>query len=91
MASMNGERKLSFWRKWFGIGLVLLSGVWFACLVAVPFLGFTLETTALLGGVFFVLMEVTFYAGVFVVGKQLLSRYWSAIRSKLRIRPRQAD
>lgn len=73
------------WRKWVGLGLVLLSGVWFGCIFVVPFTGFSLATKAILGTVFFLLMEGTFYLGLFFVGKQLLSRYWRSLRLKLRL------
>jgi hypothetical protein len=75
----------SSWKKWIGLGLVLLSGVWFGCIFVVPFTGFSLAMKAVLGTVFFFLMEGTFYLGLFFVGKQLMSRYWHTIRLKLRI------
>jgi hypothetical protein len=75
------------WRKWIGLGLVLLSGVWFGCIFVVPFTGFSLAAKAVLGTVFFLLMEGTFYLGLFLVGRQLLSRYWRSIRLKLRLSP----
>jgi len=78
-------RAISSLKKWIGLGLVLLSGVWFACIFAVPFMGISLAMKAVLGTVFFLLMEGTFYLGLFIVGKQLLSRYWRSIRSKLRL------
>jgi len=70
------------WKKWTGLGLIFLSGVWFACIFIVPFTGFSLAIKAILGTVFFFLMEGTFYLGLFIVGKQLVSRYWKSIRSK---------
>jgi hypothetical protein len=66
------------------VGLVLLSGVWFVCLLCVPFSGFVLSTKAILGTVFLLLMEGTFYLGVFLAGEQLLSRYWGS--AKLRVK-----
>jgi len=76
---------LGWWRKWLGLALVLLSGVWFGCIFVVPFTGFSLETKAALGTAFFVLMEGTFYLGLFLVGKQVLSRYWCSVKSRLKL------
>jgi hypothetical protein len=72
------------WRKWIGLALVLLSGVWFGCIFVVPFTGLSLTTKAFLVGAFFLLMEGTFYLGLLLVGKQLLSRYWRSIKLRFR-------
>jgi len=70
------------WRKWTGIGLIGLSGVWFALMLSVPFWPFSFEVKALLAILFLVLMEVSFWLGAAIVGKQALSRFWAARRSK---------
>lgn len=70
-------------RKWVGIGLILLSGVWFACIFATPFLNLAVEFKAILGGVFLVLMEASFWLGSLIIGKQIVSRYWLSIKHRL--------
>jgi len=84
----HGGNLTRAWRKWSGVALVLLAGFWFACLLAVPFTGFSTVTKAFLGTAFFVLMEGSFYLGVFLMGQQLLSRYWAAVKDKVRHRSR---
>ena len=71
------------WKKWIGLGLIGLSGIWFAFIFIVEFMGFTLAIRAILSTVFFFLMEGTFYLGLFFVGKQLMSRYWKSIKLRL--------
>jgi len=71
------------WKKWIGLGLIGLSGIWFAFIFIVQFMGFTLALRAILSTVFFFLMEGTFYLGLFLAGKQLMSRYWKSIKLKL--------
>ena len=68
------------WKKWVGIGLIGLSGVWFAAMIIVPFLSISLEVKALLELVFLVLMESFFWLGTLIVGKQVLSRFWRQLR-----------
>ena len=72
------------WKRWIGLGLVGLSGVWFALIFLVQFMGMAIEARAAFSTAFFLLMEGTFYLGAFLVGKQLLSRYMRSIRARLR-------
>jgi hypothetical protein len=72
------------WKKWTGLGLVGLSGIWFSFIFLVQFAGLTLEARALLSTTFFLLMEGTFYLGIFFLGKRLMSTYWRSIRLRLR-------
>jgi len=85
LESTGGEKRpfSNRLKKWVGVGLVLASGVWFAGLLIVPFAGLSLATKAALGVVFLVLMEGSFYLGVALVGRQLLSRYWRSIKKIL--------
>ncbi|MGA2874218.1 MAG: hypothetical protein ABSE82_01655 [Nitrososphaerales archaeon] len=83
-ANQNLEKRQSSWKKWIGLGLIGLSGIWFAFIFIVEFLGFSLAIRAVLSTVFFFLMEGTFYLGLFLVGKQLLSRYWRSFRIRFR-------
>ena len=73
------------WKKWSGLGLIGLSGVWFALIFLVQFAGLGLAARALLSTTFLLLMEGTFYVGIFPLGKQVMSTYWRSIRLKARI------
>jgi hypothetical protein len=70
-------------RKWVGIGLILLSGVWFACIFVAPFLNLAVEIKAIMGVAFLVLMEASFWLGSLIVGKQIVSHYWLSIKRHL--------
>jgi hypothetical protein len=72
------------WKKWVGIGLIGLSGVWFALMLTVPFLPFSLGVKALLGTLFFVLMEASFWLGTVIVGKQAISKWWGSVKARRR-------
>ena len=70
------------WKKWVGVGLIGLSGVWFAMLIVVPFTLLALWLKALLEVVFLVLMEVFFWLGTLIVGKQAVSHFWARLKSR---------
>ena len=70
------------WKKWIGVGLILISGVWFAMLIVVPFTLLALWLKALLEVVFLVLMEVFFWLGTLIVGKQAVSHFWARLKSR---------
>jgi hypothetical protein len=70
------------WKKWVGVGMILLSGVWFAGIFTVPFTAFSLAIKAVLGLVFLVLMEVFFWVGSVIVGKQAISHSWSRFKKR---------
>jgi hypothetical protein len=72
------------WKKWTGVWLIGFSGVWFACLLLVPFTGFTLEIKAVLALLFLILMETSFWLGTLIVGKQVVSGFWNKLRSRRR-------
>jgi hypothetical protein len=70
------------WKRWLGIGLIGLSGVWFAALILVPFTPFSLETKAILALLLLAFMEGSFWIGTLIVGKQTVSRFWKHLRRK---------
>ena len=70
------------WRKWVGVGLILLSGVWFAGIFIVPFTPFSLAIKASLVLAFVVLMEVFFWLGSVIVGKQAVSHFWERLKAR---------
>jgi hypothetical protein len=75
-------------RKWVGIGLILLSGIWFAGILVTPFLAVPLGIKAIVGLAFVALMEVSFWLGSLIVGKQIISRYWLSIKRRLGLGPK---
>jgi len=60
-----------------GISLILLSGVAFAIMLIIPFLNLETKSKAIGSSVAFIVMEVLFYAGGFLVGKELFVKYKS--------------
>lgn len=60
-----------------GIGLILLSGVAFAIMLLFPFLDLEDRTKVIGASSAFIAMEVLFYAGGFLVGKELFIKYKS--------------
>ena len=70
------------WKRWLGIGLIGLSGVWFAAMILVPFTSLSLEIKAALVFVFLILMEVSFWLGTLIVGKQVISKFWKRFKRK---------
>jgi hypothetical protein len=70
------------WKKWVGLGLIGLSGVWFAGLLLTPFAPFSLTIKAVLAVVFLVLMEGSFWLGTLIIGKQAVDRFWQKFKKK---------
>ena len=70
------------WKKWVGIGLIVLSAIWFAAFLIVPFAPSSIETKAVLAMTFLILMEVSFWVGAAILGKQVVSRYLRSLRSR---------
>lgn len=77
------------WKKWIGIGLIGLSGIWFAGILLTPFSPWSVEAKAITEVVFVVLMEGSFWLGSLIIGKQVISRYWLAIRRHLGLGPHE--
>jgi hypothetical protein len=69
-------------RKWAGVFLIGLSGVWFALLLSTPFLPLALEMKAAAGIAFLVLMEVSFWLGTVIIGKQVVSAFWARFKKR---------
>lgn len=81
---LEWDRLNMAWQKWTGIGLIGLSGVWFACIFVIPFLALSIEIKAVLEAIFLALMEGSFWIGSLIIGKQVLSRYWRSIKNLFR-------
>ncbi len=78
---------ITAWKKWLGVGLIGLSGVWFVFLLLVPFTPFSLAIRGGMALSFLVLMEVSFWLGTLIVGKQVVSRYWRSIKARIWQKP----
>jgi hypothetical protein len=63
--------------RWTRIGLIILAismGFW-ASLLVVPILPLSTGKKAILGGIVFVLAEVTFWGGAILAGKETVQKY----------------
>jgi hypothetical protein len=65
-----------------GILLILLSGVAFAVMLVIPFLDLENRHKVIGSSSAFIAMEVLFYAGGFLVGKELFIKYKSYLNPK---------
>ena len=70
------------WRRWLGLILIGLAGVFFAGMFLVGFLPFSLKVRGGLALACFVLMEVSFWAGTLIIGKQVVARWWRRWRQR---------
>jgi hypothetical protein len=70
------------WRIKLGIGLILLSGVFFGLMFVFPFLNFEGKTKVFLTSASLVAMEVSFWVGGIFVGKELFTKYKSYLNPK---------
>ncbi|WP_347841367.1 transporter suffix domain-containing protein [uncultured Draconibacterium sp.] len=68
MKRKNGKIKL-------GIFLMLFSGVFFAVTLVIPFFDLPTKTKVAASTTSFILMEVVFWAGGLLVGKELFTKY----------------
>ncbi len=66
----------------FGIILILLSGVAFAIMLLIPFLNMENKYKVLGSTSAIVAMEILFWTGSLLVGKQLISKYKSYLDPK---------
>lgn len=70
---MQNNRKN--WQIKLGIFLMVFSGVFFAMTLIIPLLGLPGRTTVIAATTSFILMEVIFWTGGLLVGKELFVRY----------------
>lgn len=63
------------WKFKTGIALIIISTLLFTSLLAVPFLEVDGKTKLTITTVVIVLMEITFWVGGFLLGKELLNKY----------------
>lgn len=62
-----------------GIILILLSGVAFAVMLVIPFLDLENKTKVIGSTTSLIVMEVLFYTGGFLLGKELFKKYKSKL------------
>lgn len=63
-------------RSRIGIALILISGVLWFSLFAIPFLPLTVGQKAAFAGTLFVAVQIAWWAGAALAGPQLVSRLW---------------
>ena len=63
--------------RWTRIGLIVLaiSMVFWASLLVIPLLPLSTARKALLGGIVFILAEITFWGGAILAGKETVQKY----------------
>ena len=67
------------WQIKLGILLILLSGIAFAIMLFIPFLNIESRYKVIGSSIAFVVMEVFFWVGGLLVGKELFTKYKSYI------------
>lgn len=67
--------------KW-GIVLLILCVLAFLAIAVIPFLSIGNGAKVTFSAIFFVIGEITFWAGALLVGKELLSKYTSRLNPK---------
>lgn len=63
--------------RWMRLGLIILgiSLIFWALLPIIPFLPLSARSRAILGGIDFVLAEVSFWGGALLAGKEVVRKY----------------
>jgi formate hydrogenlyase subunit 4 len=74
--------KKNNWKFNLGIIILALSILLFLSLPVIPFLPFENKTRITVSTIVFVVAEVTFYSGGFLLGKELFSKYKSYLNPK---------
>ncbi len=70
------------WRRWLGVILIGMAGIWFAGMFLVGFLPLSVAARGWLALACFILMEVSFWAGTLIIGKQVVARWWHRWRKR---------
>ncbi len=70
------------WKIKLGIGLILLSGVFFGLMLIFPFMNLENKTKIFLSTSALIVMEVSFWSGGLLVGKELFKRYKSYLNPR---------
>ena len=70
------------WKIKLGIGLILLSGVFFGLMLVFPFMNLENKVKIALSTASLIAMEVSFWIGGLLVGKELFTKYKSYLNPK---------
>ena len=70
------------WKFKLGLVIIVLSVLLFLFLPVIPFLNFNDKTKVTISTVVFIIAEITFYTGGFLLGKELFSKYKSYLNPK---------
>ena len=65
------------WRFKLGLFLVILSCLFFILLLLIPFLSIDGKTKLTVSTIVFIIAEITFWSGGFLLGKEFFSKYKS--------------
>lgn len=82
------EKKYN-WRFRLGLVIMIVSVLLFLSLPVIPFLAIESKTKISISTVVFIIAEITFYSGGFLVGKELFSKYKSYMNPKNWFKKRQ--
>lgn len=68
-------------KKYFKLGIIfiLLSGLSFGIMLLIPFLDLNKQAKIIGTSASFIAMEVLFWVGSVLVGKELIQRYWKKL------------
>ena len=69
------EKNTKRWQIKLGIFLMVFSGLFFAITLIVPLLGLPAKTTVIAAITSYIIMQIVFWTGGLLVGKELFVRY----------------
>jgi hypothetical protein len=79
------------WQIKLGIFLMVFSGVFFAATLLIPLSNLPTKTKVIGSTVSFVLMEIVFWSGGLLVGKELFTRYKKQLNPVNWFKKKQSD
>jgi len=79
------------WKFKLGLVIIVLSVLLFLFLPVIPFLNFNDKTKVTISTVVFIIAEITFYTGGFLLGKELFSKYKSYLNPKNWFKKKKED
>ena len=79
------------WKFKLGLVIIVLSVLLFLSLPVIPFLAFESKTKVTISTVVFIMAEITFYTGGFLLGKELFSKYKSYLNPKNWFKKKKED
>ncbi len=79
---MNNTKPKKNWQIKLGIFMMIFSGVFFAATFIIPLFNLPARTKVIASTTSLILMEVVFWAGGLLVGKELFTRYKRQLNPK---------